>query len=177
MKNINLFSPIRVLLAMGAFAACSSLALAQYASGKEASTLKHGDRSFIEKAAKSSMEEVAISQAVLERTSNPQVKDLAQMLVNDHTKANTALADIAAAKSVSLPVAEAVPGKWTKKTDKDYDEDFVDKVISEHKSAVKLFTEEANDGKDPETVAFARSTLLTLQQHLEQAQILKKSFK
>jgi len=144
-------------------------------------TLKHGDRSFIEKAAKSGMEEAEISQVALTRTADTQVRELAQMMVTDHTAANTELGSLAASKGVVLPVrTESAADKWLKKDAKDakdFDEDYVAKMVSAHKDAVELFEKEAKHGDDPDVVAFAAKTLPKLQHHLEMAQSLKKIVK
>jgi len=141
-------------------------------------SIKHADKSFIEKAAKAGVAEVDISRVAAERTSSSQVRDFAQMLVADHQRANDALASIAESKAVHLPAKDAeVTEKWTKKDAKDFDEDYIEKMISAHKDAVELFENEANKGEDAETKAFARATLPKLQHHLEMALDLKKTVK
>jgi len=140
--------------------------------------LKHSDKSFIEKAAKAGAEEVNISRVAVERTSNPEVRSFAQMVVDDHSSANAALASIAASKGVTLPAKDMDDAnKWSKKSGKDFDEDYVEKMVSAHKDAVELFEKEANKGDDAETKAFARDTLPRLQHHLEMAMDLKKMVK
>jgi len=124
------------------------------------------------------MEEVDISRVVAERTSNAQVRAFAQMMVDDHTSANEALASIAASKSVELPAKDTADADgWTKKNGTDLDEDYVKKMVSAHKDAVELFEKEADKGKDAETKAFARATLPKLQHHLEMAMDLKRTLK
>ena len=161
----------RAALIASAFALCSGLT---YASPD---TVKHSDKAFLEKAGKCGMEEVSISQVAAERSTNPRVKDFAQMMVNDHTAANAALASLASAKGVSLAAKDPAPAKWSKKAGKDFDEDYMAKMVEDHEDAVKLFSKEADDGKDADVTAFARKTLPTLQHHLEQAKDLKKMVK
>src|SRR5437867_6897 len=50
--------------------------------------LSHGDKSFLEKAAKSGMKEVDVSQTTMDRLTNPQVRDFAKMMAHDHAAAN-----------------------------------------------------------------------------------------
>jgi putative membrane protein len=176
MKTIASLSLRGLALGMGGLLFTAGLLCAQSAP-PDGGTLKRADRNFIEKAAKAGQEEVAISQVALDRSTNSQVKEFAQMMVTDHTMAGDSLAALAAAKQISLPAKEMAEGKWTRKSGKDFDEDYVDKMVSDHEDAVKLFTKEANDGKDTETVEFARKTLPTLQHHLEAAKDLKKTLK
>ena len=137
------------------------------------SELSHSDRTFIEKAAKGGMKEVEVSQAVEGRLTDPQVKSFAQMMVTDHTAANTELASLAARKGVTLPMDNMKTSeKWAKK-DKDLDEDYVKEMKSDHEDAVKLF-EKATKSDDADIAAFASKTLPTLQHHLSVVTDLKK---
>lgn len=160
------------------FTAVLAAALLGLTAAAADTTVKHGDKVFIEKAAKSGHEEVAISQVAVERTTNPQVKALAQMMVADHTAAGSQLATIAAAKGVMLPAQDMDDAKkWSKKDTKDFDKDYAEKMVSDHKDAVELFQKQATKGDDADTKAFARDTLPKLQHHLEMAMDLKKSLK
>src|SRR3954469_7787477 len=67
------------------------------------STVSRGDRSFLENAAKSGMEEVAVSRAALPNLTNVLFQQFAQMMVSDHTPANDELSALAARKGVTLP--------------------------------------------------------------------------
>lgn len=138
--------------------------------------LKHADKSFVEDAIKAGREEVAISQVAVERATNPKVKEFAQMIVSDHTGVNGELTTLAAAKGIQLPTKEVDVDKWTKKSAKSFDEDYVEKMISAHKDALDLFEKEAKKGGDPELTALAAKTVASLQTHLAKAQELKKMF-
>jgi Predicted outer membrane protein len=143
---------------------------------KSGANLSRADRNFFEKAAKSGMKEVSVSQATLDRLMNPQAKAFAQMMVSDHSKANSELMELAAKKGAMLPMkddtASKLMEKWSKKTD-DLDEDYIDEMVDDHQEAVALF-EKATKSEDPEIAAFARKTLPTLQHHLTMAKDLKK---
>jgi putative membrane protein len=139
--------------------------------------LKHVDQNFLEKAAKANLEEVEISRVVVERTSNPKVREFAQMIVSDHESAYDALTTIAADRGVTLPAKDTEANRWSKKDSKDFDRDYINKMVSAHEDAVKLFQKEATDGEDAESVAYARKVLPKLQHHLEQANDLKRLMK
>jgi putative membrane protein len=156
----------------------AALAAAFLAFEASAQTVKRGDRDFVEKAAKSGMEEVDISRIAAERTSNSSVKSFAQMMVSDHSAANEKLTSLATGKAIKLPAQDtSVSGKWAKRDSKDFDQEYVDKMVSDHKEAVDLFQKEADKGTDPELQAFARDTLPKLQHHLEMAMDLQKTVK
>ncbi len=142
---------------------------------RAAANLSRGDRNFFEKAAKSGMKEVAVSRATLDRLTNPQVKQFAQMMVSDHSNANTELMALAQKKGVVLPPKDdqvKLTDKWSKKTD-DVDEDYIEEMVDDHEEAVKLF-EEASRSADADIAAFANKTLPKLRQHLTMAKDLEK---
>ncbi len=71
------------------------------------SSLKHGDKRFLDQVAKGSKLEVAIAQLGTQRATNPQVRDFAQQLVTDHEHLNQQLAQLARQKGVMLIKDEA----------------------------------------------------------------------
>jgi putative membrane protein len=137
------------------------------------SNLAHHDRSFLRKAAEGGMKEVAVSQAVMDHLTNPQLKQFAQTMVTDHTAANNDLMALAGSKGVKLPSAKDWAEDWSKKTG-DVDKKYIKEMVSDHKDAVKLF-EKGSESKDADIAAFAQKTLPTLQHHLSMAEDLEKT--
>jgi putative membrane protein len=138
------------------------------------STLNHHDRAFLKKAASAGMKEIAVSQAVMDHLTNPQLKQFAQTMVTDHSAANSALMSLAASKNYELPAQDpSIADDWSKKTG-DVDRAYVKEMVSDHEEAVKLF-EKGSKSEDPDIAAFAQKTLPTLQHHLMMAQDLKAS--
>jgi putative membrane protein len=138
------------------------------------SKLAHHDKAFLEKAAKGGMKEVAVSQAVLPSLMIQQVKDFANMMINDHTAANNELMSLAMAKGVTLPPADPkLAEKWSDKSG-NVDKKYINEMIDDHESTVKLFEKGAR-GDDQDVVAFAVKTLPTIQHHLQMAKDLKKT--
>lgn len=136
--------------------------------------LKRADRAFLERAAKASMAEIQISRVAATRTSNPDVKRLAQTMIEDHERALDDLTTLAAARGVSLPAKEPRPDKWEKRAAKNFDRDYLEHLTDEHEDIVELFEKHARDGEDAETVAFARKHLPRMQHHLQQSLDLKR---
>lgn len=123
------------------------------------------------------MEEVSISRVALERTQNPQVKQFAQMMIDDHTAANDKLTSLASNKGVTLPMDKTNVEKWSQRSAKDFDQEYVDKMVSDHKDAVELFEKESLKGTDSDLKSFAADTLPKLQMHLDHAKQLKQQLK
>lgn len=137
--------------------------------------LKRADRDFMEKAAKASMSEVAISRVAASRTSNADVRRFAQMMIEDHEAAIEQLTGLASAYGVSLPAKDRLPEKWEKRDAKNFDREYLEQMIDDHENVVKAFEKQARDGEDAETVAYARKYLPKMQQHLQHAIDLKRT--
>lgn len=140
-----------------------------------------GDKRFLHKAAKSGMEEVAISQIALEKASNPDVKEFARMMINDHQKVNGQLTTTASDLGVSLTDQmgdkDDVTSKWQKKeAGTEFDRDYMDKMVSDHEDAIDLFSKGAKSDVS-QIASLASGALPKLQQHYSRAQELQRQLK
>jgi putative membrane protein len=150
----------------------------QQREAKKDDKVARGDRKFIEEAAGGGMFEVQVGQLASTRASSPDVKSYAGMLVDQHTKANDELVQLANAKGVELPAAPPRAmrneiDKLGKKKGADFDKAFIDVAVKDHQKDVKTFEKASKDLKDPELKAWADKTLPTLKEHLAAAQKLK----
>jgi putative membrane protein len=145
--------------------------------GASPAGVSHGDKAFFEKAARSGMEEVAVSQAALPHLMNAQAKEFASMMVSDHTAANEELKALAQKKSVALPAKQPDVKKWAEGKDRNFDREYINKMVSDHEEAVELFTKASKKSEDPEVQAFATKTLPALQHHFAQAKTIKQALK
>ena len=133
------------------------------------------DARFMREAAISSMAEVEHGRAATQNASAADVRQFAQRMVGDHSKANDELKDLASKKNVTLPAEldqkhRAMQEKLTKSKGAAFDQAYMAHMVSAHQQAVKLFEQEAKSGKDPDAKAWAAKTLPVLQEHLKMAQ-------
>jgi putative membrane protein len=143
--------------------------------GASDAKLSHGDREFIEDAAKGGLAEVQLGQLAAQKAENPDVKKFGQRMVDDHGKANDQLKQLASSKGLNLPTdldrsARREHDKLSKLSGADFDREYMKHMVSDHKKDVKDFQKEAKSGKDADVKNFASSTLPTLQDHLQMAQ-------
>ena len=129
-------------------------------------------------AAKAGYEEIQLGNLALKKSHNKEVRDYAQKLVDDHEKAASNLAKIAATKGVTLPdsaslAASFSEGKLKMYSGRHFDEAFLSKMVDDHKDAVATFQKEASQGSDTDVKDFASTTIPTLQEHLDKAQALE----
>jgi len=148
-------------------------ALAQPAAAASAA-VAGGDRTFVMEAAKGGMAEVALGQLAQQRGSSDAVKQFGSRMVDDHTKANDELKQIAMGKGITLadatPPKDAQARKLEGLSGAAFDREYMTKMHADHRKTIALFEKEAQSGRDPELKAFAAKTLPTLQEHLKMVQ-------
>ena len=133
------------------------------------------DNNFVMKAAQGGMAEVKLGQLAVDKASSEDVKKFGQTMVDDHSKANDELKQIAAAKGINLPDSldgkhQATYDRLSKLSGAAFDRAYMKDMVADHKEDVSEFRKESTKGTDPEVKAFATKTLPTLEHHLEMAQ-------
>lgn len=144
--------------------------------------VEEADAKFTTQAAVGGMAEVELGKMALEKSSNPQVKEFATMMVKDHGMANTELTAIAKQKNITLPSTVDDEHKkkmddLSKKTGADFDKAYVNAMVDGHKSTLKLMEDESRDGKDADLKSFATKTAPIVQSHLGMINKINDSMK
>ncbi|GAB3826078.1 hypothetical protein GCM10028895_36450 [Pontibacter rugosus] len=129
---------------------------------------------FMTKAASSNMLEIQAGQLAQQKGQMQEVKDYGQMMVTDHQKASDKMMQLAQQKNVVLPdsMSQAHMDKMQElrdKTGRDFDQAYMDLMVSSHEETISLFEDASNNLEDAEVKSFASSTLPTLRQHLDRA--------
>ena len=124
------------------------------------SSLSDKDKTFMKKAAKGGMMEVAMGQIAEQKGQSEDVKSFGKRMVTDHTKANDELKSIASKKGVQLPSKEHTT-KWTS------DKAYIDMMVKDHEKDLAEFKEEASSGSDADVKKFADDTAKVIQEHLD----------
>jgi putative membrane protein len=135
------------------------------------------DKKFMEKAAMGGMYEVEAGKVAAQKASSEEVKKFGQRMVDDHTKANDELTQLADKKGVKVPKDldkkfKAKVEKLSKLSGADFDREYMNMMVKDHKEDIAEFSKEAKNGKDPDVKALASKTLPTLQEHLKMAEDL-----
>lgn len=147
------------------------------ASGNSASStgkLAPADKQFIKKAAQGGLAEVQLGQLATEKADSPDVKQFGQKMVDDHSKANDQLKQVASTKGVTVPDQlnakdAAIKARLEKLSGKAFDRAYMQNMVIDHTKDVSEFRTESKNGKDPDVKNFASQTLPTLKDHLKQA--------
>lgn len=133
-------------------------------------------------AAQGGMAEVELGKLAASKATNAEVKQFAQMMVTDHTKANTELKTLAAKKNVVLPAEVSSSHKslmedLNKQTGAAFDKAYVDAMVDDHEEDVEFFQDKSEDSSDADVKAFAAKTLPTLKMHLEKIKAIQAKMK
>jgi putative membrane protein len=141
-----------------------------------------GDKGFVDKAATGGMAEVKLSKLAMDKGQSTEVKQFARKMVEDHTKANMELKQIAEKKSLVVPTAmdekhEKIYDKLVKLEGADFDKEYMRAMANDHDDTVKLFKEQSQNGQDPELKSFAMKTLPIIEKHDDMAHMDRNQVK
>jgi putative membrane protein len=132
------------------------------------------DRDFVTEAAQGGLIEVRLGELAEQQAKSTEVKDFGQRMVEDHGQANDKLKQIAGQKGIELPQdppedAQATYEELQGKSGAEFDQAYMDEMVSDHEDAVAAFEDYVENAKDRELRSLAEETLPTLKEHLEQA--------
>jgi putative membrane protein len=155
---------------MGATIGALVLALPAVSDAQTGKPLRQSEK-FVKEAAGGGVGEVQLGQLAQAKASSPEVKQFAQRMVEDHSKANEQLKATASQLGVAVPNepskdARKAYDKLSKLSGPEFDRAYVRDMVKDHKADVKLFRDEAKNGKDPALQQFAQATLPILEDHL-----------
>ena len=166
-------------MAVSALLTFGGMALAQQtgqnATSGTANRMSSADSTFANKAAQGGMAEVKLGELAKEKASSQAVKDFGQKMIDDHTKANDELKQVAARDGITLPTSidakdQATYDRLSKLSGAEFDKAYMRDMVSDHRTDVNEFKRESERGTNPNLKSFAAKTLPTLEQHLNMAE-------
>lgn len=144
-------------------------------SGKQSAGMGDTDSTFVKKAAQGGLAEVELGQLAVQKASNEEVKKFGQRMVDDHTKANEQLKQVAAEKQIEIPQTinakdKATKARLDKLSGEKFDKAYMKDMVKDHRKDVAEFEQEAKMAKDQQIKSFVEQTLPTLKDHLQEAE-------
>lgn len=132
--------------------------------------LSAADRKFAMMVAQTDLAEIQVGNLALQKSNNAQVKQIAQKLVDDHTKTSTAMKDIASKNGLTLPTEtdakhKALAAKLENESGKDFDKDFLAANSSDHHKVIQAFEKESTSGQSTDLKQFATQFLPAIKEH------------
>ncbi len=137
------------------------------------------DRMFVGKAMQGGLAEVQLGQLTLQKTNNPQVKEFAQRMIDDHTKLNEQMKPIAQQVGVTVPDQiskndRKTIAKLQTLSGSAYDQAYIKDMVKDHKQDLNEFQMEASSGQDQTVKDAANQGSKVIAQHLQMAQQMAK---
>ena len=132
------------------------------------------DVAFVKQATESGRKEVAAARDALPRLKSPELKRIAEMLVNDHSDANARLSKIAENKGWPVPAPQSAAPPASGTASSDFDAKWTADMIAGHERSLALYRAQAQSGEDKDLRRYASDTLPTIEHHLEELRSLQK---
>ena len=154
----------------------SSASAHTHMSGSNAMAGSVDPATFVKKAAEGGLTEVAVSKAAAASSQDPKIRQFADQMVKDHSKANEELASLAKSKVLEVPSSldaehQAIVQKLSNQKGAAFDAAYAKQMREDHAKTVALF-QSATKTSDPDLAGFAKKTLPTLTEHKHMAEDL-----
>ncbi len=140
--------------------------------------LRQADQDFVKDASTLNQKEIEFGRLGQRQASNDRVREFAQKLIDDHTKAQDELTTLARTKNVQI--ASQLPQEHRQMVDKmnqmqgaEFDREFIKHMIQGHERAIQQFDQQSRTGEDAQLKAFAQRQLPILRSHLQTARDLQ----
>ncbi len=136
------------------------------------SSLSHDASSFIKEASEANQGEIALAQLAQEKSQNPEIKKLAQMIQSDHQQSQEKLETIAQTHGVTLSQGltwsqKRAQGKLEKLTGADFDQQYAKDMLEGHVANLNKFQKASQTVREADVKQYAQDTLPKLQEHLQ----------
>lgn len=148
--------------------------------GAADSSLSHAAKSFINEASEGNQGEIAMAQLAQQKSENPQVKQLAQMIQKDHQQAQKKLQTIAQAHGVTLDQGltfsqKRAQAKLEKLTGSDFDQQYTKNMLEDHVTDLNKFQKASEKIQEEDVRQYALQTIPKLQEHLQHTEVVAKA--
>ena len=148
-------------------------------SGASTSSLSPADAEFVLRVADGGNAELALGELAQTNAASAEVKKFGQRMIEEHTRLNQELASLAEQRGLSAPkmpssIDQSVAAALGTRTGAAFDRAYLDEQIAAHQMTLTLFRHAAENADDQALRAFAQNHVKTIQQHLNQAQTLRR---
>ena len=139
------------------------------------------DAQFLVNAAEFNLELIQLGQLAQQKGSTTQIKELGKKMEDAHTKSLNDLTALAKRKMIAIPTsltddAKDAYTRLNEKTGNDFDKEYADRMISQHKDAIGTFEKATTERYDADIKNWAIATLPDLRTHLNLLTDFQKKF-
>ena len=136
---------------------------------------------FVDEASAKGIAEIETAKMALDKGTSQDVKTFAQKMIDDHTRANQKLAELAGQHedleiSDEATLMDKAKAFILKLRDGDnFDKAYANNQVAAHEQTIEMYREYLEDGENAELKKFAEQTLPKLEEHLQQAKQLQSA--
>jgi putative membrane protein len=133
------------------------------------------ERLFVIDVFQGGMAEIQFGKQALQKSTNPKIKEFAQHMIEQHTKAHKELLQLLNDKKITPlttlgPKYEAIAAYLMQLSGSSFDEPYMNEMgVNRHLDAIATFQRETALGKDPDFKNFATKGLETARNHFQMA--------
>lgn len=143
---------------------------------------KENDAQFLVDVASAHLAEIKLGSLAASKAQHAELKAYGEMLEKDHSDALMKLQALATQKNITVPSTITEEGQemyedMNKKDLKDFDEDYVDHMVKDHKKDIEKLNDYIKDGTDADIKSYAEAVLPTMQAHLAKAESMQAMMK
>ena len=133
---------------------------------------------FVDEASAKGIAEIETAKMALDKGTSEDVKQFAQMMIDDHTKANQELAQLAQAKDLEMSDEATLMDKAKAmilklRDGENFDEAYANNQVVAHEQTIEMYQDYVEGGENADLKQFAQKTLPKLEEHLKQAKDLQ----
>jgi putative membrane protein len=133
-----------------------------------------GDIDFVRKASETGLTDVDLSKLAVSHAESAAVKKFAESMLADQTASNDELARIASGRGVQVAMTPAPEqqqqlDQMESLSPTDFDRQFADAIVKDHREIIGMFELEATHGQDDDLRAFAQKMLPVLKERADHA--------
>jgi putative membrane protein len=133
---------------------------------------------FVDEASAKGIAEIETAKMALDKGTSEDVKQFAQMMIGDHTKANQELAQLAQAKDLEMSDEATLMDKAKAmilklRDGENFDEAYANNQVVAHEQTIEMYQDYVEGGENADLKQFAQKALPKLEEHLKQAKDLQ----
>ncbi len=137
--------------------------------------LTEQDRNFLQDMAQGNRVEVQLGRIAEQKATDPEVKDFARRMINDHSKLQNQLETFASARNLKLPTStttqqQNLVSQLQGASSSDFDRQYITTMLQEHKQDIAKVQQQMAATQDPAVQDLAAKTLPILQNHVRIAE-------
>lgn len=147
----------------------------QTSQGAQRAAVTTVDQEFFKLAYQGNNAEIDTSRLALEKSQDQAIRQYAQRMIDEHTRANEVLTQQASEQGFELPservdpLDQAIAAQLTQLSGAEFDQAYVGVQANAHLKAIALYRTEVAQGESQDLTAYASQLLPSIEEHYEMA--------